>query len=49
MAPNSSGKGGGIPYWGKASYRTQIPRHTEIVDLLAKKICRDLDIPFKEK
>ncbi|MGE3726987.1 MAG: type II toxin-antitoxin system HicA family toxin [Candidatus Sericytochromatia bacterium] len=22
-----------------------VPRHTEIVDLLAKKICRDLGIP----
>ena len=35
--------------WGMGSYRTQVPRHTEIVDLLAKKICKDLDIPFKEK
>ncbi len=24
-----------------------IPRHNEINDLLAKKICKDLDIPFK--
>jgi mRNA interferase HicA len=22
-----------------------VPRHTEIADLLARKICRDLDIP----
>ena len=27
-------------------YRTQIPRHTEIVDELARKICKDLNIPF---
>jgi mRNA interferase HicA len=26
--------------------KTQIPRHTEIVDELARKICKDLDIPF---
>ena len=30
----------------KGRYRTQIPRHTEIVDELARKICRDLNIPF---
>jgi len=30
----------------RGRYRTQIPRHTEIVDELARKICRDLDIPF---
>ena len=27
-------------------YRTEIPRHIEIVDELAKKICKDLDIPL---
>ncbi|MBN2185920.1 MAG: addiction module toxin, HicA family [Dehalococcoidia bacterium] len=27
-------------------YRTQVPRHTEIMDELARKICKDLDIPF---
>ena len=27
-------------------YRTQIPRHAEIVDELARKICKDLNIPF---
>ena len=27
-------------------YRAQIPRHTEIVDELARKICKDLNIPF---
>jgi len=26
--------------------KTQVPRHNEIVDELARKICRDLDIPF---
>lgn len=24
-----------------------IPRHNEINDLLARKICKDLDVPFK--
>lgn len=24
-----------------------IPRHNEINDLLAKKICKDLEVPFK--
>ena len=27
-------------------YKTQIPRHREIVDELARKICKDLGIPF---
>jgi predicted RNA binding protein YcfA (HicA-like mRNA interferase family) len=26
--------------------RTEVPRHTEIVDELARKICKDLDISF---
>ena len=26
--------------------KTQVPRHTEIVDELARKICKDLDVPF---
>ena len=30
----------------KGMYKTQIPRHIEIVDELARKICKDLDIPF---
>jgi mRNA interferase HicA len=30
----------------RGRYRTQIPRHTEIVDELARKVCRDLNIPF---
>jgi hypothetical protein len=32
--------------YGKGKYRTEIPRHNEIVDELAGKICRDLEIPF---
>ncbi len=27
-------------------YKTEVPRHNEIVDILARKICKDLDIPF---
>ncbi len=30
----------------RGRFRTEIPRHNEIVDELARKICRDLDIPF---
>ncbi len=30
----------------KGNFKTQIPRHNEIVDELARKICKDLDIPF---
>jgi mRNA interferase HicA len=30
----------------KGKYRTEIPRHNEIVDFLARKICRDLELPF---
>ncbi|HNS52792.1 MAG TPA: addiction module toxin, HicA family [Anaerolineae bacterium] len=30
----------------KGNLKTQVPRHSEIVDELARKICRDLDIPF---
>jgi mRNA interferase HicA len=26
--------------------RSSVPRHSEIVDQLARKICRDLGIPF---
>ncbi len=32
----------------KGNNRTAIPRHIEIVDELAKKICNDLEIPFKK-
>ncbi|RTZ95858.1 MAG: addiction module toxin, HicA family [Deltaproteobacteria bacterium] len=30
----------------KGQNKTQIPRHNEIVDELARKICKDLNIPF---
>ena len=30
----------------KGNLKTQVPRHNEIVDELARKICRDLSIPF---
>jgi hypothetical protein len=30
----------------KGRLKTEIPRHNEIVDELARKICKDLDIPF---
>jgi len=30
----------------KGDFKTEIPRHNEIVDELARKICKDLDIPF---
>jgi mRNA interferase HicA len=30
----------------KGDLKTEIPRHNEIVDELARKICKDLDIPF---
>ena len=29
----------------KGKLRTEIPRHAEIVDELARKICKDLEIP----
>jgi predicted RNA binding protein YcfA (HicA-like mRNA interferase family) len=32
--------------YSKGKYRTEIPRHNEIVDELARKICRDMDLPF---
>jgi len=30
----------------KGTLKTEVPRHNEIVDELARKICKDLDIPF---
>jgi len=30
----------------KGTLKTQIPRYIEIVDELARKICKDLEIPF---
>jgi mRNA interferase HicA len=33
-------------YWNPADRKTSsVPRHTEIVDRLARKICKDLGIP----
>jgi mRNA interferase HicA len=34
-------------WWGNPANgkRTSVPRHNEISDYLAKKICHDLDIP----
>jgi mRNA interferase HicA len=32
--------------YSKGKYMTEIPRHNEILDELARKICRDLGIPF---
>lgn len=33
-------------YWNPARRKTSsVPRHTEIADALAHKICRELDIP----
>lgn len=35
-------------WWGNPlqNKRSSVPRHTEIVDHLARKICKDLGIPF---
>jgi mRNA interferase HicA len=30
----------------RSKFKTQVPRHNEIVDELARKICKDLEIPF---
>lgn len=33
-------------YWNPTNRRTSaVPRHTEIADKLARKICKDLDVP----
>ncbi|NBR96749.1 MAG: type II toxin-antitoxin system HicA family toxin [Verrucomicrobia bacterium] len=39
-------EGGNHSWWGNPSKnrRSAVPRHTEVHDLLAKKICKDLDI-----
>jgi hypothetical protein len=31
--------------FGKGKLKTEIPRHNEIVNVLALKICKDLEIP----
>jgi mRNA interferase HicA len=40
-------EGGNHSWWGNPAKqrRSAVPRHTEIDDFLARKICRDLDIP----
>ena len=40
-------EGGNHSWWGHPSNRTRsaVPRHSEINDLLIRKICRDLQIP----
>jgi mRNA interferase HicA len=40
-------EGGRHSWWGNSqtNRRSAVPRHTEIVDLLALKICKDLGIP----
>jgi hypothetical protein len=30
----------------KGPFKTQVPRHKEIVDELARKICKDLHVPW---
>jgi mRNA interferase HicA len=30
----------------RGALKTEVPRHNEIVDELARKICKDLQIPF---
>ncbi|MBM4284592.1 MAG: addiction module toxin, HicA family [Deltaproteobacteria bacterium] len=30
----------------RGNLKTLVPRHTEIIDELARKICKDLDIPW---
>jgi hypothetical protein len=32
--------------YGQGALKTEVPRHNEIVDELARKICKDLGIPF---
>lgn len=40
-------EGGNHSWWGNPAKnrRSAVPRHTEVHDLLARKICKDLDIP----
>lgn len=30
----------------RGNLKAQVPRHAEVVDELARKICKDLEIPF---
>jgi mRNA interferase HicA len=43
-------EGGKHSWWYNPSLnkRSAIPRHNDIVDVLAKKICKDLGIPLKK-
>ena len=40
-------EGGNHSWWGNPSrnLRSSVPRHTEINDQLARKICKDLGVP----
>ena len=44
-------EGGNHSWWGnpKVNKRSSVPRHSEVNDLLARKICKDLDIPKPTK
>lgn len=41
-------EGGRHSWWHNSALnkRSAVPRHSEIRDILAKKICKDLGIPF---
>ncbi len=39
-------EGSGHSIYQLGRNKTQVPRHSEIVDELARKICKDLGIPF---
>ena len=39
-------RGSGHSIFQKGDRKTQVPRHNEIVDELARKICKDLGLPF---
>jgi len=41
-------EGGNHSWWGNPSKnrRSAVPRHNEVKDILARKICKDLDIPI---
>ncbi|MFH0975855.1 MAG: type II toxin-antitoxin system HicA family toxin [Spirochaetota bacterium] len=41
-------EGGRHSWWfnPKMNKRSAVPRHSEIKDILAKKICKDLGVPF---
>jgi len=41
-------EGGSHSWWGNPTQnrRSSVPRHTEVIDNLARKICKDLGIPF---